>query len=90
MSCGKKDFKRSLELSEENIAYGNFYDALQTDASKTSYTYGLRNFMDYLASQKHIAHNEDFTAVAGFDAEKSTDLVKAFIKHLKKKKAKAS
>jgi len=85
VSCGKRDFQRSRELAEENIHYGNFYDALQTEASIISYTYGLRNFMDYLVRQKYITHNEDFSTVAEFDAEKSTDLVKAFIKNMKKR-----
>lgn len=88
MTCGKKDYERSLVLSEENIPYGNFYDALQTDASKRSYTYGLRNFMNYLAKNKHISKNEDFTKLVKFDAGKSTDLVKAYIKNMKKRNLK--
>jgi len=85
MVCGKKEYQRSLELAEENIHYGNFYDAIQTEASIRSYTYGMRNFMDYLVTQKHILHNEDFSKVVSFGAEKGTDLLKLFIKSLKKR-----
>lgn len=85
MVSSKVELQRALELSEENIQYGNFYDAIQSHASLKSYTYGLKNFMNFLVDQKHISHNEDYSTVAGFDAGKSTDLVKLFIKVLKKR-----
>ncbi len=85
MVCGKKEYQRSLELAEENIHYGNFYDAIQTVSSKQSYTYGMRNFMDYLVNQKYISDIEDFSTVVGFGPEKSTDILKLFIKRLKKR-----
>lgn len=85
MVCGKKEYQRSLELAEENIHYGNFYEAIQTVSSKQSYTYGMRNFMVYLVAQKHISDIEDFSTVVGFGPEKSTDILKLFIKSLKKR-----
>ncbi len=83
--CGKKEYQRSIELAEQNTHYGNFYDAIQTEASIRSYTYGMRNFMVYLVAQKYITTNEDFSTVVGFGPEKSTDLLKLFIKYLKKR-----
>jgi integrase len=85
MVSSKKDLQRSLELSQENPHYANFYDAIKTDASRRSYTYGLKKFMTYLFEKKKISHIEDFQSLIEFDSGKSTDLVKLFIKNLKQK-----
>lgn len=85
MVCGKQELQRSQELAEENIHYGNFYDAIQTESSIQSYTYALRNFMVYLVNQKYITHCEDFSTVVSFGQSKSTDILKLFIKSLKKR-----
>lgn len=45
----------------------------------------MKNFLNYFVDQKYISHNEDYSTVASFDAGKSTDLVKLFIKILKKR-----
>ena len=49
-----------------------------------SYTCGLKNFMNYLVDKKYVSHFDDYDALANFDAGKSTDLVKSYIKILKK------
>ena len=40
--------------------------------------------MNFLVQNDYLPHNEDFKSLAEFDAEKSTDLVKSFIKKIKK------
>lgn len=85
MVSSKKDLQRALELSQESQQYANFYDAIKTDASRRSYTYGLKKFMTYLFEKKKISHVEDFESLTKFDSGKSTDLVKSFIKNLKQK-----
>jgi integrase/recombinase XerD len=81
----KKDLQIALELSDENIAYGNFYDAIHTLATRRSYTYGLKNFMKFLVEKGHLKHDDDYTILAGFDAGTATDLIKLHIKVLKKR-----
>jgi len=83
MVSSKKDLQRALELSQENTYYANFYDAIKTEASRRSYTYGLNKFMTFLFEKKIILHVEDFQTLSSFDSGKSTDLVKSFIKILK-------
>ncbi len=78
------ELQRAQVLSEESIAYGNFYDALKTEATKKSYTYGLNKFMRFLTDNHHLANIEDYETLAGFDQGKSTDLVKMYIKNIKK------
>ena len=84
MVSSKIELKRALELSEDNIEYGNFYDAIKTHASLRSYTYGLKKFMQYLTDKKQISNIEDYSTLAKFDGGKSTDLIKSYIKILKK------
>jgi len=80
----KVELQRALELSEENMQYGNFYDAIKTHASLKSYTYGLKKFMRYLVDKKQISNIEDYSTLANFDGGTSTDLIKSYIKILKK------
>lgn len=84
MVSSKLELQIALKLSEENIPYGNFYDAIHTTATRRSYTSGLKNFMQFLVEKGYLKH-EDYTTLADFDAGTSTDLVKAYIKVLKKR-----
>jgi len=85
MVSSKLGLQIALKLSEENIPYGNFYDAIHTIATRRSYTYGLKNFMQFLVERGHLKYNKDYTALADFDAATSTDLLKAYIKVLKQR-----
>ncbi len=81
----KKWIDYAKEQSKKSTAYMRFYAGLRTPATKSTYAYNMKRFMDYLTERNEIENNEDYKMVASFDGEKITDLLQAFVLELNEK-----
>ena len=58
---------------------------MKTQSTRSTYAYNMKRFMDFLVERKEIENNEEYKAVAGFDGEKITDMLQAFVMDLNEK-----
>jgi len=86
--------KKWLEYAEEQSkiskAYAKFYNSMQTDATRSSYSYNMKRFMDFLVRYQIIKTNDDYDSLAQFENERVTDVLEEFVARLNKELQKTS
>lgn len=70
------------EQSKKSVEYQKFFAGMKTDSTRSTYAYNMKRFMDFLVERKEIENNEEYKTVVGFDQEKITDLLQAYVMDL--------
>ena len=72
-------------MSGQSKAYRRFNNAIQTDATRSNYSYSINRFMKFLEEDKVISDVEDYESLLRFDTDQITDHLEDFVIDLNSK-----
>jgi len=77
-------------MSKKSKSYRKFSNALKTPATKSTYAYNMKRFMNFLVGINQIKNNESYDDIGKFESEKITDALEDFVAELNKKLKKSA
>lgn len=82
MLLRKKWMDYAEKLCTVSKPYRRFYNAIKSDSTRSTYSYNMKRFMDFLVESKEIKTNRDYDSLVEWDSDKITDVLEDFVSKL--------